>query len=149
VTTTGTLPATSPFRILLEQGGNFYTASVDSIAPNGSFQAVSGSDLTASDFSQICLITCGPGAFGNPGNLGPDTPVALNFVNGGAITFGILYEASPGLGVTSTTTYDDLDIDISTTPLPATLPLFAGGLGVIGFLRRRSKSNTCSALDAT
>jgi hypothetical protein len=35
----------------------------------------------------------------------------------------------------------------SPTPLPATLPLFAGGLGIVGFLTRRKKRNTL-ALEA-
>jgi hypothetical protein len=34
------------------------------------------------------------------------------------------------------------------TPLPAALPLFAGGLGVIGFLARRRKSKTAAVLAA-
>ena len=32
------------------------------------------------------------------------------------------------------------DISMSATPLPATLPLFAGGLGLVGFLAKRRKS---------
>jgi hypothetical protein len=31
---------------------------------------------------------------------------------------------------------------VSTTPLPAALPLFAGGLGMIGFISRRRKQKT-------
>ena len=31
------------------------------------------------------------------------------------------------------------EADIATTPLPATLPLFAGGLGALGLLARRRK----------
>ncbi len=31
---------------------------------------------------------------------------------------------------------------LGSTPLPATLPLFAGGLGLVGYLSRRRKSNT-------
>ena len=34
------------------------------------------------------------------------------------------------------------------TPLPATLPLFAGGLGVIGLLGRRRKRKNAAALAA-
>jgi hypothetical protein len=34
---------------------------------------------------------------------------------------------------------------VSATPLPAALPLFAGGMGVLGFLARRRKTGvTCS-----
>jgi hypothetical protein len=38
--------------------------------------------------------------------------------------------------------------DLSATPLPATLPLFAGGLGVMGFLGRRMKRKASSAIAA-
>jgi hypothetical protein len=32
-----------------------------------------------------------------------------------------------------------LDVGVSATPLPATLPLFAGGLGLLGYLSRRRR----------
>jgi len=34
---------------------------------------------------------------------------------------------------------------VSATPLPATLPLFAGGLGMVGFLARRKKQKALAA----
>jgi hypothetical protein len=34
------------------------------------------------------------------------------------------------------------------TPLPATLPLFAGGLAFVGYLAKRRKKNATSALAA-
>jgi hypothetical protein len=37
---------------------------------------------------------------------------------------------------------------VSATPLPATLPLFAGGLGFVGYLTRRRKQNSKQALAA-
>jgi hypothetical protein len=37
---------------------------------------------------------------------------------------------------------------ISATPLPATLPLFAGGLGMVGWLTRRKKRNSPQPLAA-
>ena len=36
--------------------------------------------------------------------------------------------------------------DTSVTPLPATLPLFAGGLGFVGYLANRRKKNATPAL---
>lgn len=39
-------------------------------------------------------------------------------------------------------------IDISNTPLPAALPLFAGGLGIMGLLARRKKKKGVTALSA-
>jgi hypothetical protein len=41
-----------------------------------------------------------------------------------------------------------LDTPVSATPLPATLPLFAGGLGFVGYLTRRRKRSGASALGA-
>ncbi len=38
--------------------------------------------------------------------------------------------------------------DVSATPLPAALPLFAGGLGIVGFLSRRKKRKAGQALAA-
>jgi hypothetical protein len=46
---------------------------------------------------------------------------------------------------------DNLDIEplnASATPLPATLPLFAGGLGFVGYLAKRRKKNATLALAA-
>jgi hypothetical protein len=37
---------------------------------------------------------------------------------------------------------------LAATPLPAALPLFAGGLGMVGFLARRKKRNAQSELAA-
>jgi Protein of unknown function (DUF642) len=34
---------------------------------------------------------------------------------------------------------DNVDVELATTPLPATLPLFAGGLSFVGYLTRRKK----------
>ena len=38
--------------------------------------------------------------------------------------------------------------DVSTTPLPASLPLFAGGLGLIGWLARRRNRKAAALLAA-
>jgi uncharacterized repeat protein (TIGR01451 family) len=47
--------------------------------------------------------------------------------------------------IANATNYSDVSataiFDVSATPLPATLPLFAGGLGFVGFLTRRKKRN--------
>ena len=40
------------------------------------------------------------------------------------------------------------DITSTATPLPTTLPLFAGGLGFVGYLAKRRKKNAASALTA-
>src|SRR5664279_1282581 len=40
------------------------------------------------------------------------------------------------------------NVSTSTTPLPAALPLFAGGLGMIGLLAKRRKRNNAAAIPA-
>jgi hypothetical protein len=42
----------------------------------------------------------------------------------------------------------EFDIGEAATPLPATLPLFAGGLGFVGYLAKRRKQNAKQALAA-
>jgi hypothetical protein len=44
--------------------------------------------------------------------------------------------------------YAILFVPVSSTPLPATLPLFAGGLGFVGYLTRRRKQSSKQALAA-
>jgi hypothetical protein len=40
--------------------------------------------------------------------------------------------------------FDVLGADVAATPLPATLPLFAGGLGLLGFMGKRQKRKIAS-----
>lgn len=44
--------------------------------------------------------------------------------------------------------FDVLGADVAATPIPATLPLFAGGLGFVGYLARRRKQSAKQALAA-
>jgi hypothetical protein len=44
--------------------------------------------------------------------------------------------------------FDILGADVTATPLPATLPLFAGGLGFVGYLTRRRKQSSGQRLAA-
>ena len=60
-----------------------------------------------------------------------------------------------GLTPFTTVTFQDttgnspaFEFDIGATPLPATLPLFAGGLGLVGFLTKRRKRNPNQGLPA-
>jgi hypothetical protein len=41
-----------------------------------------------------------------------------------------------------------MNLTAATTPLPATLPLFAGGLGFVGYLTRRRKQSAKQVLAA-
>jgi hypothetical protein len=49
-------------------------------------------------------------------------------------------------GLLSFTDFSEVNLTANSTPLPAALPLFAGGLGVIGLLARRKKRRTAAAL---
>jgi len=42
--------------------------------------------------------------------------------------------------------WDEASLAVATTPLPAALPLFAGGLGLIGLLARRRKQKLAAQL---
>jgi hypothetical protein len=129
-------------RALIEQDGNFYVADVSlPITPytfNGTAQnpntdgwvSLSTSGLTASDFVLI--------DFSN-GTL--DASIHPNFA-GDPIVFGIAANIGIGQPGTVTADYDNLNFAVSQTPLPATLPLFASGLGVMGLLDWRRKRKT-------
>ena len=76
----------------------------------------------------------------------------------GGVRFDVGF-ASPGdqfngnidaftIGVNGSNTTFNFDPAVATTPLPAALPLFAGGLGVIGFLAGRRKRKNAAAIAA-
>lgn len=75
------------------------------------------------------------------------TKGTLGFTNinsGVALAFEDLLGGPPPTGQNSDFDYNDFEavvtgISLSTTPLPAALPLFAGGLGFVGYLSRRRK----------
>ncbi len=66
--------------------------------------------------------------------------------------FDVFIDVQTSGGLLSFTDMHDLNLSaISTgsqTPLPAALPLFAGGLGVMGWLARRRKRKNAAALSA-
>jgi hypothetical protein len=69
-----------------------------------------------------------------------------NFEKESSLVFALLAGDSYTLTFQGTTTsggaasfIDLVDVDSLATPLPAALPLFAGGLGVIGLLQWRRK----------
>jgi len=72
---------------------------------------------------------------------GPLTGPAGNFTVGTPVTPTSSYTlAAEYTGVTTSTSGNiNADIDISATPVPAALPLFAGGLGMLGMVLRRRK----------
>lgn len=137
------------FPILIEQGGNYYLDSVSEPIVAG-FQHLSVTGLTASDFSQICLVSCGSGNYANPANfsLSGDTAVALNLINGGQIEFGVLVTAHPAIGATNTQIYDNLDFSLTATPLPSTWTMLLAGFVGFGFLTYRGTKKGTASLAA-
>jgi hypothetical protein len=127
------------FRPFIEQGGNFYLAMISGPLLNGpgdtGYNTLSANGLTAADFV-LFNFTTGVSGAGNP-----------NF-DGSQITFGLAQNFNLAAGTTNTADYDDLSITVNQTPLPAALPLFAGGLGALAALGWRRKRKNAAAIAA-
>jgi hypothetical protein len=126
------LGGTNTFHPLIEQGGNYYIASIAgptiTSSPTG-FNLISG-NLTAASFEEYDFST--------------NTFIAAdpNF-NAGPMLFGLAQISGNGSNFeTLTAIYDNLSYDISSapvgTPEPSSLPLLAVGLlGVLGISSRK------------
>jgi hypothetical protein len=131
------------FHFVLEQGGNFFEYSSSSVSfTANTYTNFTSSSLTASNFDEICVVSCGTGNFGNV-----ISPTANpNFSSSGSlITLGVVTVGQYANG-SATSYFDNLDMDITytpnPTPVPAALPLFASGLGAMGlFGWRRKRKN--------
>jgi hypothetical protein len=83
---------------------------------------------------------------------------SLSGYTGGDISTAILYDNATGIeepiascgeaGAAACGTLAEVGSPPPTTPLPATLPLFAGGLGAMGLLGRSRKRKNAAALAA-
>jgi hypothetical protein len=56
-----------------------------------------------------------------------------------------MYGAGPVTGLILRGRITPIDAALATTPLPAALPLFAGGLGVLGLLTKRRERKAAAA----
>jgi hypothetical protein len=131
------LGGSNTFHPVIEQGGNYYVASIPgptiTSSPTG-FELISGS-LTAASFEEYNFAT------------GTFTNVDPNF-NAGPIIFGLAQISGNGSGLESLTAiYDNLSFDITsarvTAPEPSSLPLLAVGLvGVLALSRRKLLPNS-------
>lgn len=130
------LGGTNTFHPLIEQGGNFYVASIAgptiTSSPTG-FNLISGS-LTAASFEEYNFAT------------GTFTATADPNFNAGPMIFGLAQIGGNGSGVeTLTAIYDNLSFDIApvATPEPSSLGLLAVGLlGVLGISSRKLLLNS-------
>jgi hypothetical protein len=84
--------------------------------------------------------------------------VPFNYVSGAVLSSSAVFAGASfaSLGITpgdylwswGNSVNQTFSIDIASTPLPAALPLFATGLGLIGLLARRRKRKAAAALAA-
>ena len=108
---------------------------------------------SAANYSGLALTVVGTGLFFNY-SLATDSFLEIGALSGPNINIiladaahftGTLFQFSDGQGGNPTTSSVSGNVligsAISATPLPATLPLFAGGLGFVGYLMRRKKRN--------
>ena len=84
----------------------------------------------------------------------PSQPVEFDFADGTKldVTLGNLSESCGSNNCLGTynmsATFDVLNGPVTATPLPAALPLFAGGLGFVGYLARRRKRSSGQSVAA-
>jgi len=122
------------FRLVIEQGGNFYAAPTSGTAFTGpgftGYELFSNSGLVATNFSEF---DSADGLF--------DLSANPNF-DGSQITFGLaqLLGGSGDTDTVGTFYYDNLNITVNTVPEPATLTLFGAGLAGAAAVRRRRKT---------
>jgi hypothetical protein len=164
--------------VVVTGSGSLDLSGLTSVAPKDAIASVEGStaNLFIGPASAVSVDVysgiSGPSSFGSGLNAfassgtGPTTgvlgltdflDVPSGYVSGTALSDSSTYDNTTlaSLGLTpGTYTYtwgtpdDSFVINIGTTPLPAALPLFAGGLGMIGLLARGRKRKSKSALAA-
>jgi hypothetical protein len=117
--------------------GNFGTTTVMVITGNTNGATLSGTI----DHDDGVSLYDGAG-FSNlvAGSASPTVDIPTSF-SGLTGAFELIYVEANGLPAV-------LDAEVSSTPLPAALPLFAGGLGMLGLFGRRRKQKTLSAVAA-
>jgi hypothetical protein len=101
-------------------------------------------------FGSISPLLLGPGSYWiaviyqDPNDtVYSSSPVATQ--SGVTITSSAFCDQSSGCSSESPGHFGPNFEDVTATPLPAALPLFAGGLGMVGFLARRKKRNARAA----
>jgi hypothetical protein len=119
---------------------------------NPSFVAASGSQQATPDgtfTNGIAYNGSNGGGHGSPGPLDFSVTDASGITLSDFIANGDgFFFAADVLGTGGNTGTVGANVALSTTPLPAALPLFAGGLGLLGLFSRRRKQKALNALAA-
>ena len=106
-------------RFLLEQDGNYYLHVMPAQTTTANqYVHFSASGLTSSGFTEICLVNCAAGTYGQA----VAVQTGPNF-SGDAITFGVLATTNNTFGLTQGQFYDNLDVGVTFTeavPEPST-----------------------------
>lgn len=116
-----TSKSTSPFNVFSNTGPLSFSADMTA---KHTFLADIGSSFDMA-FSLVSGYTFGAADFSHTATLSFQTADGVFLTSGLGGTFG--------------------DVPVSATPIPAALPLFAGGLGVLGFVARRRKRAAVAA----
>ena len=142
----GLISVSAPEDPSLEGSGHYYYIILPADALNLDLldhpTAVLNPDGSVSDLIGICHICSGAGptiAFLSDGSVPLQltdfksaSPLFLR--SGETLPIGVSIYLAPGYTATFTS-----DVDVEPVPLPAALPLFATGLGLMGWLARRKK----------
>jgi hypothetical protein len=125
--------------------GQVANVSAFSERPNGGlFETTFNQTVTFQDNSVYTVfmdVTASADAYQDPTGQSISSALVDPYFDLSNLPNGVTFLESDGIG-------NSLP-NVSATPLPATLPLFAGGLGFVGYLTRRKKNATSPALPRT
>jgi hypothetical protein len=125
--------------------GQVANVSAFSERPNGGlFETTFNQTVTFQDNSVYTVfmdVTASADAYQDPTGQSISSALVDPYFDLSNLPNGVTFLESAGIG-------NSLP-NVSATPLPATLPLFAGGLGFVGYLTRRKKNATSPALPRT
>lgn len=111
--------------------------------PPAPFDAVAHGSSVTGGFTVTSKQITG-GNFYAYNNLSSPYDWELGFFGAGGVNPGVTWLSTPN-GETGTVDAYNPPTFVAATPLPAALPLFAGGIGVIGLLGRRKKRKNAAA----
>jgi hypothetical protein len=134
--------------ITVTVGTGTWSASDEAISANFTFTEPTPTGTTNDSGTITGGQVNGRSADGTLSIVWPNQPVEFDFADGtklDVILGGLSEACTSGENCIAGTydmsaSFDVLNVGLSTTPLPATLPLFAGGLGFVAFLMKRRKS---------